>query len=69
MVIVLNDSWRLEADLMHVGTAMIVEFDTTHQGCCCEPLFEQHISPAPGPHAFGSLPSHAILKVGEGKLL
>ena len=33
MVIVLKDSWRLEADLMHVGTAMIVEFDTTHQGC------------------------------------
>ena len=27
MVIVLKDSWRLEADLMHVGTAMSMEFD------------------------------------------
>ena len=53
MVIVLK-----EADLMHVGTAMSVEFDTTHQSCCCcEPLnLEQHISLIPSPHAVGPLP-------------
>ena len=28
MVIVLKDSWRLEADLMRVGTAISVEFNT-----------------------------------------
>ena len=72
-VIVLKDSWRLEADLMHVGTAMSVELDTTHQGCCCEPLnLAQRISLTPSPHAFGPLPFslHATLKVGtKGKLL
>ena len=55
MVIVLK-----EADLMHVGTAMSMEFDTTHQSCCCcEPLnLEQHISLTPSPHAVavGPLP-------------
>ena len=52
MVIVLKDSSRLEADLMHVGTAMSVEFATTHQGFCCEPLnLAQHISLTPSPNA------------------
>ena len=52
MVVVLKDSSRLEADLMHVGTAMSVEFDTTHQGFCCEPLnLAQHISLTPSPNA------------------
>ena len=53
MVIVLK-----EADLMHVGTAMSLEFDTTHQNCCCcEPLnLEQHIILTPSPHAVGPLP-------------
>ena len=56
MVIVLKDSWRLGADLMHVGTAMIVEFDTTHQGFCYEPLnLELQISLTHSPHAVGLL--------------
>ena len=43
------------ADLMHVGIAMSVEFDTIHQSCCCcEPLnLEQHIILTPSPHAVG----------------
>ena len=57
MVIVFKDFWRLEADLMHVGTAMSVKFDTTHQSCCCcEPLNLEHISLTPSPHAVGPLP-------------
>ena len=63
MVIVLK-----EADLMHVGTAMSVEFDTIHQSCCCcEPLnLEQHISLTPSPHAVCSLPfSTCITETGQ----
>ena len=58
MVIVLKDSWRLEADLMHVGTTMSVKFNTTHQSCCCCELLnlEQHISLTPSPHAVGPFP-------------
>ena len=72
MVSVLKDSWRLEADLMHVGTAMSVEFDTTHRSCCCcEPLnLEQHISLTPSPHAVGPLPfSTCNIESGQRKLL
>ena len=57
-----------EADLIIIGTAMSVEFDSTHQGCCCcEPFnLEQHCSYA-SPHAVLYRFLLATLKVSEGK--
>ena len=64
-----------EADL--IGTAMSVEFDSTHQDCCCCELLnlEQYCcaialaSPPALMHAVLYPFLRATLKVGKGKLL